>query len=92
MLDSVEFLRENILCRYEPLFNYFLEFSSTAFRVVADNYVTDDSGTGIVHCAPAFGEEDYRVCIENQILSKVVFICQNTGGFIWVVVNFVFGY
>ncbi|KAJ6741157.1 SOLEUCYL-TRNA SYNTHETASE, partial [Salix purpurea] len=51
-------------------FNYFMEFSDTAFRVVADDYVTDDSGTGIVHCAPAFGEEDYRVCIENQILSK----------------------
>lgn len=43
-----------------------------AFRVVADNYVTDDSGTGIVHCAPAFGEDDYRVCIENQIITKVV--------------------
>lgn len=42
-----------------------------AFRVVADNYVTDDSGTGIVHCAPAFGEDDYRVCIENQIITKV---------------------
>lgn len=42
-----------------------------AFRVVADNYVTDDSGTGIVHCAPAFGEDDYRVCIENQIINKV---------------------
>ncbi|PON74964.1 Isoleucine-tRNA ligase [Parasponia andersonii] len=35
-----------------------------------DNYVTDDSGTGIVHCAPAFGEDDYRVCMENQVISK----------------------
>lgn len=58
-------------CRYEPLFNYFMEFSDVAFRVVADNYVTDDSGTGVVHCAPAFGEDDYRVCTENQIISKV---------------------
>ncbi|KAL5543283.1 hypothetical protein UlMin_010993 [Ulmus minor] len=56
--------------KYEPLFNYFMDFSDTAFRVVADNYVTDDSGTGIVHCAPAFGEDDYRVCIENQVISK----------------------
>ena len=48
-----------------------MDFSDTAFRVVADNYVTDDSGTGIVHCAPAFGEDDYRVCIENQVISKV---------------------
>ncbi|MBA0731191.1 hypothetical protein Golax_020586, partial [Gossypium laxum] len=56
--------------KYEPLFNYFLEFSDAAFRVIADNYVTDDSGTGIVHCAPAFGEDDYRVCIGNQIINK----------------------
>ncbi|KAK4754476.1 hypothetical protein SAY87_002580 [Trapa incisa] len=56
--------------RYEPLFNYFSELAGTAFRVIADNYVTDDSGTGIVHCAPAFGEDDYRVCIENNIITK----------------------
>lgn len=61
----------NMFCRYEPLFGYFMELSDTAFRVVSDNYVTDDSGTGIVHCAPAFGEDDFRVCIENQIISKV---------------------
>ena len=60
-----------MFCRYEPLFDYFKELSDTAFRVVADNYVTDDSGTGVVHCAPAFGEDDFRVCIDNQILSKV---------------------
>lgn len=58
-------------CRYEPLFDYFMEFSDSAFRVIADNYVTDDSGTGIVHCAPAFGEDDYRVCSEHQVISKV---------------------
>ncbi|XVF59729.1 hypothetical protein PTKIN_Ptkin07bG0299100 [Pterospermum kingtungense] len=56
--------------KYEPLFNYFSELSGAAFRVIADNYVTDDSGTGIVHCAPAFGEDDYRVCIVNQIINK----------------------
>ncbi|XP_062107730.1 isoleucine--tRNA ligase, cytoplasmic [Humulus lupulus] len=56
--------------KYEPLFNYFMEFSDVAFRVVADNYVTDDSGTGIVHCAPAFGEDDYRVCLENEVILK----------------------
>ncbi|KAE8690316.1 hypothetical protein F3Y22_tig00110895pilonHSYRG00017 [Hibiscus syriacus] len=56
--------------KYEPLFNYFLEFSDVAFRVIADNYVKDDSGTGIVHCAPAFGEDDYRVCTKNEIINK----------------------
>ncbi|XP_052173832.1 isoleucine--tRNA ligase, cytoplasmic [Diospyros lotus] len=56
--------------KYVPLFDYFIEFSDVAFKVVADNYVTSDSGTGVVHMAPAFGEDDYRVCIENQIISK----------------------
>lgn len=42
----------------------------TAFRVVSDDYVTDDSGTGIVHSAPAFGEDDYRVCIAHGVISK----------------------
>ncbi|KAJ7954569.1 isoleucine--tRNA ligase, cytoplasmic [Quillaja saponaria] len=54
--------------KYEPIFNYFIEFLDAAFRVVADNYVTDDSGTGIVHCAPAFGEDDFRVCRANQVI------------------------
>lgn len=33
--------------------------------------MTSDSGTGIVHCAPAFGEDDYRVCMANNIINKV---------------------
>jgi len=61
----------NLYYRYEPLFNYFMEMSDSAFRIAADNYVTDDSGTGVVHNAPAFGEDDYRVCVENGIIRKV---------------------
>ena len=38
---------------------------SGAFRVISDAYVRDDSGTGVVHQAPAFGEDDFRICIEN---------------------------
>ncbi|XP_050372783.1 isoleucine--tRNA ligase, cytoplasmic [Argentina anserina] len=56
--------------KYEPPFDYFKELTDVAFRVVADDYVTDDSGTGIVHCAPSFGEDDYRVCLENNVISK----------------------
>ncbi|CDP12689.1 unnamed protein product [Coffea canephora] len=56
--------------KYVPLFDYFKDFSDVAFKVVADDYVTADSGTGIVHCAPAFGEDDYRVCMENHIITK----------------------
>ncbi|MFM2055590.1 MAG: hypothetical protein RL456_3627, partial [Pseudomonadota bacterium] len=46
---------------YEPLFPYFAD-TPGAFRVLADGFVTTGDGTGIVHMAPAYGEDDYRVC------------------------------
>ncbi|CAI7906837.1 unnamed protein product, partial [Closterium sp. NIES-53] len=55
---------------YEPMFPYYKEAMPSAFRVVADSFVTDDSGTGVVHCAPAFGEDDYRVCLAAGIIGK----------------------
>ncbi|XLS85072.1 hypothetical protein HN51_035238 [Arachis hypogaea] len=69
--------------KYEQLFGYFMELSDTAFRVVADNYVFDDSCTGIVHCAPAFGEDDFCVCIANQIICKdnLIVAVDNDGSF-----------
>ena len=52
--------------RYVPLFPYFAHMqASGAFRVVSDKYVTADGGTGVVHQAPAFGEDDHRVCSAN---------------------------
>ena len=41
-----------------------------AFRVVVDGYVTSESGTGVVHQAPAFGEDDYRVCLAQGVIGK----------------------
>eukprot|EP00854_Cymbomonas_tetramitiformis_P009847 gene9847-11662_t len=55
---------------YEPLFGYYGAMTGKAFKVCNDKYVTDDSGTGVVHQAPAFGEDDYRVCIEHGIIDK----------------------
>jgi isoleucyl-tRNA synthetase len=46
---------------YEPLFDYFSE-NSNSFRVLLDSFVSTEDGTGIVHMAPAYGEDDYRVC------------------------------
>jgi isoleucyl-tRNA synthetase len=49
--------------QYLPLWDHYADARSEgAFRVVSDDYVTTDSGTGIVHQAPAFGEDDARVC------------------------------
>jgi isoleucyl-tRNA synthetase len=48
--------------RYEPLFPYFADlFAQGAFTTVLGNYVTTEDGTGIVHTAPGFGEDDYQV-------------------------------
>lgn len=58
--------------RYEPLFPYFAELvSEGAFQIYADGYVTTESGTGIVHLAPAFGEDDYRVMKANNATALV---------------------
>ncbi len=45
---------------YEPLFG-FMKPEKKAYFVTMDNYVTLTDGTGIVHCAPAFGEDDARI-------------------------------
>ena len=46
---------------YTPLFEHLADASGTGYRVVSDNYVTMADGTGIVHIAPAYGEDDNRV-------------------------------
>ena len=46
--------------KYEPLFDYAKDVKK-GFIVSVDDYVTTDDGTGIVHIAPAFGEDDAKV-------------------------------
>ena len=52
--------------KYEQLLP-FVNVEGKAFEVVSDDYVTDIDGTGIVHIAPAYGEDDNRVCREHGI-------------------------
>lgn len=52
---------------YEPLFDFAAGEKKKAWYVVADGYVTLDSGSGIVHIAPAFGEDDARVGRDNNL-------------------------
>ncbi|HZJ40296.1 MAG TPA: class I tRNA ligase family protein, partial [Demequina sp.] len=47
--------------RYEPPFDHFVG-RENAHRVLVADYVTTEDGTGIVHLAPAFGEEDMALC------------------------------
>lgn len=57
--------------QYIPPFDYFYDsFKEHGFRVIAADYVSDDSGTGIVHQSPAFGEVDFTACLEAGIINE----------------------
>ena len=51
---------------YQPLFPYFAD-QPNAFRILSGDFVTTADGTGVVHMAPGFGEDDQRVCRDNGI-------------------------
>lgn len=60
---------------YEPLFGYYansslgltLQHRDRGWRVYGGSFVTDEDGTGIVHIAPAFGEDDYQLAVKENI-------------------------
>lgn len=45
--------------KYTPLFDYYLGTSDMLYQVIPADYVSDSDGTGIVHIAPAYGEDDF---------------------------------
>lgn len=47
--------------KYQPIFNYFVNRSGKFFQVTDADFVSTEDGTGIVHIAPAFGEDDFQV-------------------------------
>ncbi|MBT8483125.1 MAG: isoleucine--tRNA ligase [Myxococcales bacterium] len=51
--------------RYEPPFRYAEPEGGPAWQVIDADFVSLDSGSGLVHLAPAFGEDDFRVCKEK---------------------------
>ena len=65
-LSAAELLGAN----YEPLFSCFDDAerkADNAFRVVAGDFVSATDGTGLVHMAPSFGEDDYYTCLREKI-------------------------
>lgn len=70
---------------YAPLFPYF-EGHANAFRVIRAGHVTTDDGTGLVHMAPDFGEEDFVACKAEGI--EVVLSVDDEGRFDGRVVDF----
>jgi isoleucyl-tRNA synthetase len=51
---------------YKPLFDFF-EYRTDAFKVLQADWIDDQEGTGIVHMAPGFGEDDQTLCEANDI-------------------------
>ena len=60
--------------RYEQLLPFAqpMNHPEEAFRVIAGDFVTTEEGTGIVHIAPTFGEDDMKVAIENGVPPMLV--------------------
>lgn len=55
--------RDLVGLKYEPMFPYFKHLKDKgAFRVLAGEFVSTEDGTGIVHIAPGFGQDDFDVC------------------------------
>ncbi|HDQ22958.1 MAG TPA: isoleucine--tRNA ligase [Candidatus Uhrbacteria bacterium] len=68
--EMVEIYKGNKLVgwEYEPVFNYYIDkVDKKAWRVIAGDFVTVEDGTGIVHIAPAFGEDDMKAGEENNL-------------------------
>jgi len=69
-LEVIETLKGSALLGrvYTPLFPYFAGLAEKgAFRVIASTHVTTGDGTGVVHMAPAFGEDDYEACMREGL-------------------------
>ncbi len=64
--------------RYQPILPYFAE-RQDAFRVILEESVATDEGTGVVHSAPAFGEVDFYACQKEKI--ELVCPVDNNGRF-----------
>ena len=66
--------------RYRPLFSSLApDAASESLAVIASTHVTSDSGTGLVHCAPAHGAEDYNLFKEEGLISSTSCIVCHVG-------------
>ncbi len=53
--------------KYKPLFDYYADVHSDNFQIFEGDFVTTESGTGIVHIAGGFGEDDYNLVKEKGL-------------------------
>lgn len=79
---------EYINYEYFPPYNFF----NRTYKIIVDNFVDAKNETGIVHLAPLFGEDDFAVCLKNNIISyldmdKITSVDDN-GCFTDIITNF----
>lgn len=71
---------ELVGARYSPLFaSLTTDSTSKSLAVIASTHVTPDSGTGLVHCAPAHGTEDYNLFRAHNLISSTSSIICHVG-------------
>lgn len=67
---------------YEPMFPYFAELKNKgAFKVLAGDFVSTEDGTGVVHIAPGFGQDDFDLCKASNLNVPVVNPVDEAGKF-----------
>lgn len=71
--------------KYAPLMPYFKDHPNS-FRVLNGEFVTTEDGTGAVHMAPGFGEDDFNLCKANNI--EVVCPVDNAGKFVFPIIEY----
>ncbi|EPR79371.1 Isoleucine tRNA synthetase [Spraguea lophii 42_110] len=65
-----KFLGEELVgLKYVPLFNYFAD-DKRFFKILHGDFISDESGTGVVHMAPGFGEDDYDTFVKNGVIQE----------------------
>ena len=72
--------------KYMPLFDYFKNHVNS-FRILTGDFVVEGDGTGVVHMAPGFGEDDQILCQQNDI--ELVCPVDNAGKFTSEISDFV---
>jgi len=66
-IQKVTLGKELLGMKYKPLLPYFRDQNPNGFCVISADFVSTEDGTGIVHTAPAFGEDDYWTCRSHNI-------------------------
>ena len=66
---------------YKPIFNYYENADPLLHQIISGDYVSDSDGTGIVHIAPAFGEDDYFVAKAIDAKFPVILNVDDYGNF-----------